>query len=283
MTYIELPEQTTLPPITFDFAVEAYAARHFHDNDYFFIWQTKPTVILGRNQLLRNEVNIDYCRKHDVFISRRKSGGGCVYSDEGNIMFSFICREPNVQKMFANCMHLAADALHRIGVPVNISGRNDILLDGKKVSGAAFYRTGERSVMHNTLLVHSDLSMLEQVITLDKAKLQSKGVKSVRQHVGNIGDYTSMSLQELKTSFRQAMCGDKTITITEDMMPEIRALQASFAAEDFIYGKQPLFKLSKKHRLSGVDTLEACMEIKDNHIRDIDIFGDFYVAFQIIG
>ena len=113
--------------------------------------------------------------------------------------------------------------------------------------------------------------------------MQSKGVKSVRQHVGNIGDYTSMSLQELKTSFRQAMCGDKTITITEDMMPEIRALQASFAAEDFIYGKQPLFKLSKKHRLSGVGTLEACMEIKDNHIRDIDIFGDFYVAFQIIG
>ena len=278
MTYIELPEQTTLPPITFDFAVEAYAARHFHDDDYFFIWQTKPTVILGRNQLLRNEVNIDYCRKHDVFISRRKSGGGCVYSDEGNIMFSFICREPNVQKMFANCMHLAADALHRIGVPVNISGRNDILLDGKKVSGAAFYRTGERSVMHNTLLVHSDLSMLEQVITLDKAKLQSKGVKSVRQHVGNIGDYTSMSLQELKTSFRQAMCGDKTITITEDMMPEIRALQASFAAEDFIYGKQPLFKLSKKHRLSGVDTLEACMEIKDNHIRDIDIFGDYFLT-----
>ena len=160
MTYIELPEQTTLPPITFDFAVEAYAARHFHDDDYFFIWQTKPTVILGRNQLLRNEVNIDYCRKHDVFISRRKSGGGCVYSDEGNIMFSFICREPNVKKMFANCMHLAADALHRIGVPVNISGRNDILLDGKKVSGAAFYRTGERSVMHNTLLVHSDLSRL---------------------------------------------------------------------------------------------------------------------------
>ena len=110
-----------------------------------------------------------------MFISRRKSGGGCVYSDEGNIMFSFISREPNVQKMFANCMRLAADALLRIGVPVTISGRNDILLDGKKVSGAAFYRTGDRSIMHNTLLVNSDLSMLERVITPDKAKLQSKG------------------------------------------------------------------------------------------------------------
>ena len=100
MTYVVLPEQQTLPPITYDFAVEAYVARHFRDDDYFFIWQTKPTVIVGRNQLLQNEVNVDYCREHGVFISRRKSGGGCVYSDEGNVMFSFISREPNVQKMF---------------------------------------------------------------------------------------------------------------------------------------------------------------------------------------
>ena len=278
MTYVVLPEQQTLPPITYDFAVEAYVARHFRDDDYFFIWQTKPTVILGRNQLLQNEVNVDYCREHGVFISRRKSGGGCVYSDEGNIMFSFINREPNVQKMFANCMHLAADALHRIGVPVTISGRNDILLDGKKVSGAAFYRTGDRSIMHNTLLVNSDLSILERVITPDKAKLQSKGVQSVRQHVGNISQYTTMSLPELKASFRQAMCGDKAITITEEMMPEIRDLQKSFAADDFIYGKQPLFKLTKKHRLPGVGTIEACLEIKDNHIHDFDLFGDYFLT-----
>ena len=278
MTYVVLPEQQELPPITYDFAVEAYVARHFRDDDYFFIWQTKPTVILGRNQLLQNEVNVDYCREHDVFISRRKSGGGCVYSDEGNIMFSFISREPNVQKMFTNCMRLAADALHRIGVPVTISGRNDILLDGKKVSGAAFYRTGDRSIMHNTLLVNSDLSMLERVITPDKAKLQSKGVQSVRQHVGNISKYTSMSLSELKSSFRKAMCGDKAITITEEMMPEIRELQKTFAADDFIYGKQPLFKLTKKHRLPGVGTIEACLEIKDNHIHDIDLFGDYFLT-----
>ena len=248
MTYVVLPEQQTLPPITYDFAVEAYVARHFRDDDYFFIWQTKPTVILGRNQLLQNEVNVDYCREHDVFISRRKSGGGCVYSDEGNIMFSFISREPNVQKMFANCMRLAADALHRIGVPVTISGRNDILLDGK------------------------------HVITPDKVKLQSKGVQSVRQHVGNISKYTSMSLSELKSSFRKAMCGDNAITITEEMMPEIRELQKAFADNNFIYGKQPLFKLTKKHRLPSVGTIEACLEIKDNRIHDIDLFGDYFLT-----
>lgn len=278
MTYVVLPSQTTLPPITFDFAIEAFVARHFRDDDYFFIWQTTPTVILGRNQLLSNEVNVDYCRSHGVYISRRKSGGGCVYSDEGNIMFSFISREPNVQKMFANCMHLAAEALHSIGVPVTISGRNDILLDEKKVSGAAFYRTGDRSVMHNTLLVNSDLSMLENVITPDKAKLRSKGVQSVRQHVGNIGGYTTMSLPELKASFRRAMCGDKFITITEEMMPEIRQLQATFASDDFIYGKQPLFQLTRKHRLPGVGSIEACLEIKDNQIRGIDLFGDYFLT-----
>ena len=175
-------------------------------------------------------------------------------------------------------MRLAADALLRIGVPVTISGRNDILLDGKKVSGAAFYRTGDRSIMHNTLLVNSDLSMLERVITPDKAKLQSKGVQSVRQHVGNISQYTTMSLPELKAAFRQAMCGDKAITITEEMMPEIRELQKTFADNNFIYGKQPLFKLTKKHRLPGVGTIEACLEIKDNHIHDIDLFGDYFLT-----
>lgn len=107
MTYVILPEQQELPPITYDFAVEAYVARHFRDDDYFFIWQTKPTVILGRNQLLQNEVNVDYCREHDVFISRRKSGGGCVYSDEGNIMF----HSSAVSRTYKRCLPTACASL----------------------------------------------------------------------------------------------------------------------------------------------------------------------------
>lgn len=111
-----------------------------------------------------------------------------------------------------------------------------------------------------------------------KQSLQSKGVQSVRQHVGNISQYTTMSLPELKASFRQAMCGDNAITITEEMMPEIRELQKAFADNNFIYGKQPLFKLTKKHRLPGVGTIEACLEIKDNRIHDIDLFGDYFLT-----
>ena len=97
MKYIVIPPEVgPVPPITFDFAIEEFAARHFTDDDYCFIWQTRPTVIIGRNQLLVNEVNVDYCNANDVFIARRKSGGGAMYSDKGNVMFSFISSEPDL-------------------------------------------------------------------------------------------------------------------------------------------------------------------------------------------
>lgn len=281
MTYIQLPASTDLAPISLDFAVETYAAHHFPAGDYFFIWQTRPTVILGRNQFLANEVNLDYCREHGIAISRRKSGGGCVYSDEGNIMFSFICDEPNVQTVFARCMRLTAEALQSIGIDATVTGRNDVMVDGRKVAGAAFYRTGGRSVMHNTLLVHSDLTVLSRAITPSTEKLKSKGIESARQRVGNIGDYTPLSIAELKTAFRRAFCGERTLVVTPEMLSEIRPLAATFSSHDFIYGKQPLYALKRKSLLTGVGLMEASIEIKDHHIHDLELYGDFFVLGDI--
>ena len=136
---------TTLPfnqtrRLSFYLAMEEYVARHLnHDDDCFFMWQVNPSVIFGRNQLIEKEVNIDYCKKHHIEMYRRKSGGGCVYADMSNVMFSYITRDENVNFTFNRYINLLVLVLFKMGIDAKANGRNDILIDGKKVSGNAFY------------------------------------------------------------------------------------------------------------------------------------------------
>lgn len=285
MKYIVTPPEVgTTPPIPFDFAVEEFAARHFTDDNYCFIWQTRPTVIIGRNQLLVNEVNVDYCNAHDVFIARRKSGGGAMYSDKGNVMFSFISSEPDVQKMFRWAMGQMADVLIDLGIPATLSGRNDIIVDGRKVAGAAFYRVAGRGVMHNTLLFKSDVSALQNALTPSQEKLKSKGVASVSQRVANVADYLpGMTVEEFKQHARRVLCGDNCREITMADMEEIRKTEERMGRKEWIYGRMPQHTEVRKLRIEGVGTVEAYLEIKDSKIMDLNLVGDFFVMGDIDG
>ena len=278
MIYIAL--DTPSPrPLPFYLAMEEYVARQvYQDEDCFFMWQVAPTVIFGRNQIIDNEVNTDYCKEHNIFVARRKSGGGCVYSDPGNLMFSFISNEPDTQKMFKDCMTRIAEALCRLNIPATLSGRNDILVDGKKVAGAAFFRTGRRGVMHNTLLFRSDMTALQRAITPTKEKLQSKGVKSVSQRVANISDYTTLTLDEFKQKMRKELCGDDAVVIGEEELKVIQSLEAPFADEKFIYGRRPTHTIVHKKRIPDVGSMEVYLELKDGHIHDLDIIGDYFLT-----
>src|SRR5574344_3033514 len=122
MKYIVVPESSERRQLPFFFAVEEYVARHYVDDAYFFIWQVEPTVMLGRNQLIDNEVNIDYCREHGVHIYRRKSGGGCVYADLGCLQFSYITSDEGVNFAFDKYMRLVALVLSRLGIEAQSSG-----------------------------------------------------------------------------------------------------------------------------------------------------------------
>ena len=285
MKYIVTPPEVgATPPIPFDFAVEEFAARHFTDDNYCFIWQTRPTVIIGRNQLLVNEVNVDYCNAHDVFIARRKSGGGAMYSDKGNVMFSFISSEPDVQKMFRWAMGQMADVLIDLGIPATLSGRNDIIVDGRKVAGAAFYRVAGRGVMHNTLLFKSDVSALQNALTPSQEKLKSKGVASVSQRVANVADYLpGMTVEEFKQHARRVLCGDRCREITMADMEEIRKTEERMGRKEWIYGRMPQHTEVRKRRIEGVGTVEAYLEIKDSKIMDLNLVGDFFVMGDIDG
>ena len=281
MKYILLPKPDTIHQLPFYFAVEEYVARHYTDDDYFMGWRVNPTVMLGRNQLIDNEVNTDYCKEHKIDIFRRKSGGGCIYADKGCIQFSYISRAVNANEAFALYMQRMADLLKGLKIDAQLSGRNDILIDGTKVSGCAFYQLSNRSVLHNSLLFDTQLDHLSNALTPAKEKLQSKGVASVRQRVTNVATYTQLDILAFMDYVRQEMCGTEVLELTEEDMKEVAEIEKELASDDFVYGKNPKYSLVRKHRFEGVGTLEAHIELKNNIIGSINMVGDYFLLGDI--
>ena len=187
MKHVILPDGVRRS-LAFYLAMEEYVAKEVED-EAFFVWRVEPTVIFGRNQVLENEVNLEYCRAHGVDIVRRKSGGGCVYSDLGNIMISCVSRRGDVPEVFDRYMTALCEALRTLGVPAEKSGRNDIMLEGRKISGNAFHQQPDRSIVHGTLLYSTDLEALTEAIRPPVEKLLRHGVESVRQRVMNLSEY----------------------------------------------------------------------------------------------
>ena len=281
MKYILLPKPDTIHQLPFYFAVEEYVARHYTDDDYFMGWRVNPTVMLGRNQLIDNEVNTDYCKEHKIDIFRRKSGGGCIYADKGCIQFSYISRAVNANEAFAAYMQRMADLLKGLKIDAQLSGRNDILINGTKVSGCAFYQLSNRSVLHNSLLFDTQLDHLSNALTPAKEKLQSKGVASVRQRVTNVATYTQLDILAFMDYVRQEMCGTEVLELTEEDMKEVAEIEKELSSDNFVYGKNPKYSLVRKHRFEGVGTLEAHIELKNNIIESINMVGDYFLLGDI--
>ena len=151
-----------------------------------FTWIVRPTVIYGRHQSAEVEVNEDYCVSHGIEVVQRKSGGGCVYADEGNLMISFITPSKHSEQVFAETLLLIRNALASKGIPAVTTAHNDILVGEKKVSGWACYTTPTGTIVHGTMLYDVNLEALQQAITPTREKLNKHGVASVRQRVVNL-------------------------------------------------------------------------------------------------
>lgn len=187
MKHVVLPD-TTERSLAFWLAMEEFVAKSV-DEEAFFVWRVAPTVIIGRNQVLEAEVNLDYCRRNGVKIVRRKSGGGCVYADRDNIMISYVSKRGDVAEIFEHYLSALTSCLCSLGLKAEKSGRNDIIVEGRKVSGNAFHQLPDRSIVHGTLLYNTDFDALEEAIRPPVEKLLRHGVASVRQRVGNLRDY----------------------------------------------------------------------------------------------
>ncbi len=276
MNYISLADKKG-KRLPFYLAMEEYVARHVDVDDAFFIWQVSPTVIFGRNQLIENEVNLEYCRNHGISTYRRKSGGGCVYADMGNLMLSYITKEENVNFTFNRYINMIVLVLCRLGVDAKANGRNDILINGKKVSGNAFYHIPGRSIVHGTLLYDTNTENMTGSITPSSEKLATKGVESIRQHITLLKDHINMPLEELKNELKSQLCDSETI-ISGEAVEEIERMEQEYLSDGFIYGHNPRYSLLRKGRIEGVGQMEARMQMKNNIIKDIDILGDYFLV-----
>ena len=156
-----------------------------------FTWIVSPTVIYGRHQSAEVEVDTDYCRENGIAVVQRKSGGGCVYADHGNLMVSYVSPSAHSERAFAEFLQLIRDALAAKGLLAVTTEHNDILVDGRKVSGTACYTTPTGTIVHGTLLFDVNLDALTKAITPASDKLAKHGVASVRQRVVNIKEITN--------------------------------------------------------------------------------------------
>lgn len=276
MIYIELPDAQQRQ-LSFYLAMEEYVAHHVDAPDCFFMWQVEPSVIFGRNQLIENEVNLDFCRKHHIRTYRRKSGGGCVYADMSNVMFSYITTGGHVGFTFNRYLNMLVLVLQKLGVDARATGRNDVLVGDRKVSGNAFYRSAGRSIMHGTMLYDTDMVNMVGSITPTDAKLMSKGVASVRQRIALLKDYIGLSLDDFKLFVRENLCDD-TLTLGADAVDEIARIEQQYLSDEFIYGKNPRYTKVCRRRIEGVGELEARIELKNGIIRKVNLMGDFFLV-----
>ena len=276
MKYLSLPHHETriLP---FYLAMEEYAARIMGQDDIFFMWQVRPTVIFGRNQLIDNEVNLDYCREHGIEYYRRKSGGGCVFADMNNIMFSYITRSDNVELTYSRYTHAVVAMLRQLGLDASDNGRNDILISGQKVSGNAFYHLPGRSIVHGTMLYDTDMTHITHAITPSNSKLESKGVKSVASRITTVRQHSDIGLEDFKAHVRRTLC-DGEIELNERDIVEIEQIMQTYLAPEFILGNNPRCNLVKQGRIEGVGELQVSLELNRNRITAINLAGDYFLV-----
>ena len=228
-------------------AMEEYLAKHVEE-EIFVTWIVSPTVIFGRHQVMEAEVNMAYCRANNIATYRRKSGGGCVYADEGNLMMSLISPSTHSEQVFQAFLDRITHVLCNLGYAAAKSGHNDIMVDGYKVSGNACYAMPTGTIVHGTMLVNVDFDALQQSITPSMEKLAKHGVQSVRQRVANLSTLTTTSKHltphkstihhpsQIATILHDALCtSSRELTMKE--IVEIDRIEQSYLEPAFIAGK----------------------------------------------
>lgn len=267
-------------------AIEEHILKNLDINEsYLLFYINGPSIIIGRNQNTIEEIHTGYVEDNNIIVVRRMSGGGAVYHDLGNLNYSFITKDEgnSLQDNFKKFTKPVIDALRKLGANADLMGRNDIEIDGRKVSGTAQYSTGGRMYTHGTLMLNSDLDNVSKALKPKKEKIESKGVKSVRARVGNISEFInqSMTVEEfrqfiLKSVFEAEGTEIKEYVLTEEDWKQIEELSKSkYQTWEWNYGKSPKFDIQNSHRFP-VGTIDVRLNVEKGIIQDVKIFGDFF-------
>ncbi len=254
----------------FNIAAEHQLFLTSEEDLHLFLWQNDSSVIIGRNQNLYAECDLNYLREHDIKAVRRFSGGGAVYHDKGNVNFTFITKEASAcQDHF---IKLIQSAMQRLGIDCEFSGRNDLLYKNRKFSGHAYYTDGDHYMYHGTVLVNVNFQQLENALTPSKIKLESKGVESVRSRVINLSEINrDITAQSVIRAFIETFECNQIETINKmNFQPPFEKILSS---DNWMFAQSPKFDVELERRYT-FGTMTVSISITDNLIQNIKINTD---------
>lgn len=271
-------------------AIEEYALRQLSsDEDYLLFYVNGPSIIIGKNQNTVEEINNEYVEQRGIHVVRRLSGGGAVYHDLGNLNFSFITKDDG--QSFHNYKKFTepvVEALHELGVEAELTGRNDIQVGERKISGNAQFATKGRMFSHGTLMLQTDLDVVTQALRVNKAKIESKGIKSIRSRVANIAEFLNkpIAMEEfvshlLSSIFKGGSVSEYVLT-DKDWIGIDEISRERYSSWDWNYGKSPRFNVSHHQRFEGVGTIDLRLQVDKGIVQSVKIFGDFFGTDDVL-
>lgn len=270
-------------------AMEEYVLKHIpSDDSYFLFYINSPSIIIGKNQNTLEEINKPYIDAKDIKVVRRLSGGGAVYHDLGNLNFSFITADDgNSFHNFKKFTQPIVDALNKMGVPAELSGRNDIHVGERKISGNAQFSQKGRMFSHGTLMLDSDINEVVNALKVSDAKIASKGIKSIRSRVANINEFlpSPLPMDKFKETILKAIFEEQgqihEYRLTQkdwDIIHQIS--EEKYQQWEWNYGASPNFNIIKSKRFT-TGTVEIRLDVHQGLINQASIYGDFFGLGEI--
>ncbi len=279
-------------------ALEEYIVRNFDETeDYLLFYINRPSIIIGKHQNTAEEINAEFVKEKNITVVRRISGGGAVYHDFGNLNFSFLTKYDSKKvNNFVQFVAPIVEALKKLGIPAEMTGRNDIMAEGRKISGNAQFSTTKKMFSHGTLLFNSNIEDVVNALNVSGDKITSKGIQSVRSRVANIVELLAeknmnehekmnakMDMEQFRTYilheiFKHEIAENKpipTITLTPEQWAEVHELSKNkYQTWEWNYGRSPEFTTQRKNRFV-FGQVDARINVKDGLVADIAFFGDF--------
>lgn len=271
---------------TINLALEEYVLQNFGENDtYLLFYINQPSIIIGRNQNTVEEINTEFVDKNDIKVVRRLSGGGAVYHDEQNLNFSFITKDDGDSfHNFEKFTKPLVEVLNKLGVPAELQGRNDLVVHGRKISGNAMFSTRGRMFSHGTLMLDSEIENVVKALKVNKEKIESKGIKSIRSRVANISEFLEekIAMDEFKALILKHVFEVDDIKdvpryeLTEEDWENVYNLsEKRYRNWEWNYGKSPSFNIRQSHKFqSGL--VDVRLDVKKGIIENCKIYGDFF-------
>ncbi len=268
----------------FNLAFEEYVFSELsRDEEYFMLWQNDNAIVIGKYQNTFEEINADYVEKHSIRVVRRLSGGGAVYHDLGNLNFTFIVDAADHKDFdFSIFVQPIIETLESFGIHAESNGRNDVTIDGRKISGNSQYMKSGRLLHHGTLMLSSDLTAVEKALRVSGDKLRSKSVKSVRSRVTTVEANSSVPVSVEK--FKRLLL-DNIFSSTpmkrwypkESDLVKINALRSEkYSDWEWNFGRNPQYSIVKRRYIDGVGGISVSMELSGGCIEALSICGDYF-------